>query len=174
MNIKVVIVWAFSCFLFLSIGIFGYLNRDLLVDSPYNPIEDEPPIIETISKKCVASNDYGDISYTFRINPENNNIEKLFINYKGVYENVEVYESASRINDRMNKVAVNGVNSQIYGTSRDISLNLNVNLLDYDTRVINEINSDLLNLGMIVDNITDYNSYINRIDNALSLTFTCD
>lgn len=174
MNIKVVIVWAFACVLFLGIGILGYFNQDVLVDSSFNYEPEETPKIEMISKNCRASNANGDIAYTFRLNPDNNNIERLFIKYEGVVENIDVYESATRINDRMNTTIVNGVNSQIYGTSRDVVLNLNVNLLEYDRAVIEEINNDLLSVGMVVDYITDYNTYINTIDNTIGVTFTCD
>lgn len=174
MNIKVVLVWAFACIVFLGIGILGYFNQDVLVNSSDNNLPTEIPQILTISKNCTASNDNGDITYTFRLNPDSNNIERLFVKYEGVVENVDVYESAIRINDRMNTTVVKGINSQIYGTSRDVVLNLNVNLLEYDRTVINEINNDLLNVGMVVDYITDYNTYINTLDNTIGVTFTCD
>ncbi len=175
MNIKVVIVWGFAVIVFLAIGIFGYFNQDLLrgpsENSNTNPHENE---IEYITKSCVGTNDSGNITYTFSVNPSTNIIERLNIRYQSVVENLDIYADAATINQKVNEKQYRGVTAQIYGTSKDVQLNLNINLLDYDKTNLDTMNQDLLKVGMFVDNIKDYNEYQSSITSRLNREFTCD
>lgn len=173
MNIKVVIIWIFAIIMFLGIGLLGFFNRDLLKQPV---LEDEPVVPKTqyITKNCRGSNDYGEITYTFNLNSETNNIEKLFVKYKGVMENVDLYTTALNINNVVNNKRINGVTAQIYGTSSNVELGLNVNLLGYDSQSLSELRESLLSMGMVVDNINDYNNYIITIDSTTGITFICD
>ena len=175
MNIKVVIIWGFAVIVFLTIGIFGYFNQDILT----KPGDDEAPVttekrIEYDTKKCIATNDYGNIIYTFKINPTTNAIDRLNIKYQGVVESIDAYADASNINTKVNEQKIKGVTSQMYGTSRDVQLNLNVDLLDYDKEAINTINQDLIKSGMIVSPVTNYTEYQSLINSTLNLEFSCD
>lgn len=174
MNIKVVIVWAFAIVLFLGIGIFGYFNQDILIkpddDVPTTPTDR----VEYDTKTCMGATDYGNITYTFRINPATNAIERLSIQYQAVVESIDIYADAANINKTVNDQRINGITSQIYGTSKDVQLNLNVNLLDYDANAITNMNQDLIKSNMVVSSIKDYNEYQNLITSTLNLEFTCD
>lgn len=174
MNIKVVIVWGFAVILFLGIGIFGYFNQDILVNPEENVPTNPENRVEYDTKKCIGTNDYGNITYTFRINPTTNAIERLNIQYQAVVENIDIYADVANLNKIVNEQRINGITSQIYGTSKDVQLNLNVNLLDYDKESVNNINQDLIKSNMVVSSTTDYNEYQSIMASTLNLEFTCD
>lgn len=174
MNIKVVIIWGFAVIVFLAIGIFGYFNQDILekpTEIPSSPEENKP---NYIVKNCIGTNDYGNITYTFRINPTTNNIDILNIKYQGVVESIDIYADTANINKYVNDHRIKGVTSQIYGTSKDVQLNLSINLSEYDSEPLNAINQDLIKTNMVVSKVTDYNEYQNLIASTLNLEFTCD
>lgn len=174
MNIKVVIVWGFAVVAFLGIGIFGYFNQDILTKPEDSVPSTNENRVEYDTKSCIGTNDYGNITYTFRINPGTNGIERLNIRYQAVVENIDIYADASNVNKIISEQRINGVTSQIYGTSKDVQLNLNVNLLNYDKDTISNLNQDLLKSNMIVSPTTDYTEYQNIIASTLNIEFTCD
>jgi hypothetical protein len=174
MNIKVVLIWAFVVIVCFGIGIFGYVNRDLIVSVNDTDSDTKIEQVEYTSKSCYATTSDATVTYTFRINPSSNQIERLFVKYEAKSENLDAYVAAANINQTVNDSEIYGVNTQLYGTSSDVVLNLNVNLLEYDSNAISELNTDLSTVNMLVDHITDYSSYQNAINSSLGLTFNCD
>lgn len=174
MNIKVVIFWAFAVVLFLGIGLFGYFNQDILTKPEDNVPSTPQDRVQYDTKTCVGATDYGNLTYTFRINPTTSAIERLSIQYQAVVESIDIYADAANINKNVNDQRINGVTSQIYGTSKDVQLNLNINLLEYDANAINNMNQDLIKSNMVVSSVFDYNEYQNLLVSSLNLQFTCD
>lgn len=169
MNMKVVVIWGVVVILFAGIGIFGFLNQDLLqdhsgLDKPY------VPVVETEGKSMVCTNarDNGNSSYRFILDETTNNITSVNISYSVSGADIDTYTSATNLSN----ATINGVTIGLSGTSTDFVLIITANVGSMDTVALAEYASDLSKLGIIVESVTDYDTY----KTALSATniFNCD
>lgn len=74
MNVKLVIAWVFAIIVFAIFGVFGYMNRDLLVKDDSNT--DFTPIVnnEVIVHNCNKETNKGTLNYKYIV--RDNKIEK--------------------------------------------------------------------------------------------------
>ncbi len=167
MNIKVIIVWGLAVLIFAGIGLFGYLNQNLLyaTDENFTP-KNDTEILHT----CKSTLEFGESLYRFSVKDEV--IDRLAITYKSTTENIELYESASNIN-RAIMEGINGVTSAMSGGIADFSLTINVNVTDYDKEKIEEMTNDFTKLLMVIDSISSYDVY-NQALAQLNTTYTCE
>lgn len=170
MNIKVVIVWAFVVVIFAGIGIFGYVNQDLLLiqdNDVYVPKTED----NTEAKKCIATLATGQSDYRFTI--KDDQIQKVVIGYNASQENIENYEAATNINRIINEQKVQGVTAILYGGVSDFVLSLTVTVNNYDKATIESLREDFNKLSILIDSINDYSSYQTAISN-LGNAYTCE
>lgn len=168
MNIKLVLVWIIGIILFLSIGIFGYVNRDLLVkttDDSYTPIQ------TTINKRtCTKINDTFTSTYTFYFN-DAEEIDRVNIKYVQSTINEVAYSSATTISN----MTIKGITSSLSGMASNFTFTMNVDLNNYDKTTLNSLNNDLINLSIVINNIKDYNSYKSALNNLdVNLAYNCN
>lgn len=170
MNIKVVIVWAFAIVIIGGIGLFGALNQDLLVeqgDDVYVPTD----VNNTKSHACSNVLTNGTSSYRFNINEETDLIDKVIITYSATTASLDDYTAASNI---LNK-EINGVSAVLRGEVSNFVLIVTVNVNELDKAAAETINSDFLRLSMVVDQLTDYETYKAAINNATTgNAYSCD
>lgn len=156
MNIKVVIVWAFVVVLFAGLGIFGYVNQDLLLldnTEEYTPIQNENYVI----KRCNTSLVNGNNSYIFSI--KDDKIEKVSMNYTTIIEDNDAFASATNINLLATQEKVAGINTIFTGNASNFMLNVEVKLDEYDSTRISTYAEDFAKLSMVISQITDYEAY---------------
>ena len=170
MNIKVVVVWAVAIVFFAGIGIFGFFNQDILL------LEEEPtyiPIIDNDSEKhsCTATLESGQSTYLFEI--KDNVIEKVSITYKANAENMELYESASNINQVISSEKLNGMSTVMYGGIGDFSLMVNVDPNEYDKARVEAMSTDYEKLSIIIASISSYDLYRQAIS-QIGNNYTCE
>lgn len=169
MNMKVVVIWGFVVILFAGMGIFGFLNQDVLqnpasLDEPYVPIVDT----EGTSMVCTNVRDNGNSSYRFNLDDATNAINTVNISYSISGADIDTYTSATNLNNS----DINGVNITLSGTSTDFVLIITATVGSMDTVTLANYADDLSRLGIIVEGLTDYDTY----KQALSSTgiYTCD
>lgn len=160
MNRNLVIVWILVILAFVGIGIFGYLNQDLLINvdtDTYVPKAGD----KEITKVCKNKTDESLITYTFTL--ENDKVTKLTITYQAENGNLNGYTSASNINN----ASVEGMSQILSGGVVDYGLNVIVNFDKLDNATLEQYTQDLLVLKMIIDpsieNFEGYKAAINSI-----------
>lgn len=163
MNVKLVIAWVFAIIVFAIFGVFGYMNRDLLVKDDSNT--DFTPIVnnEVIVHNCKKETNKGTLNYKYIV--RDNKIEKTTVTFTAREVNLSDYISANNINNLVSE----GVTTSLKNGSADfiISVTIDHNINSYD---FTSIQSDLNNLEMSLSKIDDYeNAKIN-----LGTSFTCE
>lgn len=166
---KVVVVWGLVVILFAGIGIFGLLNQDLLHDSaslntPYVPSVDN----EGKSMVCSSVRDDGSISYRFTLEESTNSISNVNISYSASNADLDTYTAATNLNN----TSINGVKIALSGTSTNFALIINVIVGNMDTASLVSSSEDLSKLGIIIESITDYETYKTAL--LATGTYTCD
>lgn len=156
MNMKVVVVWGFAILLLAVVGIFGFLNQDLLksptdFDKPYVPALDT----EGKSMVCSIMRDNGNSSYRFILDGKTNNIASVYISYSISNADIDTYTSANNLNN----ATISGLTTNISGSSTDFAIDITANVGQLDTVALEESATDLSKLGIIIENITDYDIY---------------
>lgn len=157
MNTKVVVVWAFIIAIFALLGIYGYVNRDLLKNVEQ---EDFQPIVDAENKhECVATLDRGKITYTFA-NNDSNQITNLYIEYKNTL-NVENSDTISDYTNAANlsNMSVKGIDALIDGGISNFSLKLFINQDEYDADALSSQQLALDQLKIHITKEKDYESY---------------
>ncbi|MDE6292775.1 MAG: hypothetical protein K2L98_03755 [Bacilli bacterium] len=169
MNMKVVVVWGFAVIVFAGLGIFGLLNRDILqsppdLNAPYVPIGD------TEGKSMVCSNirDNGNSSYRFTLDETTNQILSVNISYSASNVDLDTYSAATNLNNSV----INGVQFALSGSSTDFVLIITANIGSMDTAALEGVADDLSKLGIIIEGITDYETYKTAL--ASVGAYTCD
>lgn len=169
MNMKVVVVWGFVVIVFAGLGIFGMLNQDILqsppdLNTPYVPSGDD----QGKSMVCTNIRENGNSSYRFTLDETTNNITSVNISYSANNADIDTYTAATNLNNSV----INGVSIALSGTSTDFALIITVNVGSMDTVALESVSSDLSKLGIIIDGITDYETYKTAL--ASSGAYTCD
>lgn len=169
MNMKVVVIWGFVVLVFAGLGIFGMLNQDIL-QTPPDINTPSIPNGETQGKSMVCSNirENGNSSYRFTLDETTNNILSVNISYSANNADVDTYTAATNLNNSI----VNGLTFALSGTSTDFVLIITANVGSMDTVGLESISADLSKLGIIIDGITDYETYKTAL--ASSGAYTCD
>ncbi len=170
MNIKVVFFWGLAVLFFAVVGIFGYMNQDLLLvvdDTPY-----EPEVKEiTKNYTCKSVTGMNESTYSFLV--VNDKLEKVTMTYKTLIEDVDGYASASSINNTINFGQINGMVSTLTGTGADFQLTVSFDPSNYDKNPVEEMSSDYTKLLMVVDSIDNYDTYVQAISNQ-EIEYTCE
>lgn len=169
MNMKLVIVWLFAIVLIGGIGLFGWMNQDLLIEEDNTPYT--PSVGDNVNTRiCTNQLTNGSSSYSFAIDEATASVTSVVITYNQTLESLEDYEAANRIA----QANVNGATAVLSGGVSDFVLIVTVTVSGFDTAAIETINSDLLRLGIVVDSITDYETYKTAINNVAPSPYTCD
>ena len=165
MNMKVVLVWGFAILLFASIGIFGLVNQDLLIEEDQNDFYVPNDSNDIKSKTCNATTESGLSAYRFQVD-ENDDISKVIMTYTAKVENIDVYSSASNINN----TNIFGIETILNGGAADFDLK------NYDKVALETILQDLNKVSMLIDgDLTNYNTYKEMINQSQAgTTYVCD
>ncbi len=169
MNMKVVVIWGFVVIVFAGLGIFGLLNQDIL-ETPENLNTPYVPSVETEGKSMVCSNirENGNSSYRFTLDETTNNITSINISYSASGADIDTYTAATNLNN----TSINGVNFALSGSSTDFVLVATVNVGSMDTASLEGSQADLSKLGIIIEGVTDYETYKTALSS--SGAYTCD
>ena len=162
MNIKVIIVWLFAIVVVAGIGVFGWANQDLLVEQGtdiYTPSTQGGNNIYCAKDLGIASS-----SYTFELNEETNEIQKVIMTYNSKSSNLNAHEAAVAIRDAQ----INGVQTSLSGTVSSFMFMVTVDLATYDKATVEFMDQQFQTLGMVIDSITDYQTYITAINDSTS------
>lgn len=169
MNTRLIIVWIFAVVLLLGIGLFGYVNRDLIAMDEvenYKPEETKQVNIKT----CNLILDKGQATYMFQI--DNDVIVKYSASYKTSVEDLDKYQITSNINNALS-TDVNGITPVFSGGISDFSILINVDSMTYDKDKVGLSSEGLKKLNLIISDINNFEIFKSQID-AISLPFTCD
>lgn len=170
MNIKVIIVWAFAIVIVGGIGLFGLVNQDLLVeqgDDIYTPVQD----VTGKNYYCSKAYENGDSTYTFEVDPNTNQITTITMTYNGKNSNIDAYTSAEVIDS----YDINGVQTTLSGTVSSFLFVVTVDLANYDKATVDALSMDFQKVAMIIDSLTDYESYVSAInDSTTGEHYTCN
>ena len=171
MNMKVVLVWGFAILLFASIGIFGLVNQDLLIEEYQNDFYVPNDSNDIKSKTCNATTESGLSAYRFQVD-ENGDISKVIMTYTAKVENIDVYSSASNINN----TNIFGIETILNGGSANFVLIVTVDLKNYDKVALETILQDLNKVSMLIDgDLTNYDTYKEMINQSQAgTTYVCD
>ena len=171
MNMKVVLVWGFAILLFASIGIFGLVNQDLLIEEDQNDFYVPNDSNDIKSKTCNATTESGLSAYRFQVD-ENGDISKVIMTYTAKVENIDVYSSASNINN----TNIFGIETILNGGAADFVLIVTVDLKNYDKVALETILQDLNKVSMLIDgDLTNYDTYKEMINQSQAgTTYVCD
>lgn len=167
MNKKVVVFWVFLIVLFSIIGLYGLLNKNLLVDEAINK-EYVPKKISENMKSCTKTFNDEKIKYDF-VFDSNGNVLKIMMTYTGKSENISNFEVASTINN----LKLNGIKSTLSGGSVDFVLLVTATVNDIDYNVFDNYKSNFEKLGMFIDRKVTYKDYINYIK-GIDTAFVCE
>lgn len=171
MNIKVVITWALAIVVFAGLGIFGFVNQDLLLednsDHVYVPSGNEGENAKICSKPIAG----GTSSYRFNIDEATGKITKVIMTYTATADDMDAYIAASNINTS----EINGVNVAMSGGVSDFVLMVTVDLAIYDVVTVEALRNDFSKLSMAIDKIDDYEMYKSAINSmAGEIPYNCD
>ncbi|MCX4365652.1 MAG: hypothetical protein OSJ70_07760 [Bacilli bacterium] len=169
MNMKVVVIWGFVVLVFAGLGIFGMLNQDILetppdINAPYVPNDN----VQGKSMVCSSTRDNGSSSYRFTLDETTNNIKSVNISYSASNADIDTYTAATNLNNSI----VNGVTFTLSGTSTDFALIITANVGSMDTVALESVSADLSKLGIIIEGVTDYETYKTALASAGA--YTCD
>ncbi|MCX4249733.1 MAG: hypothetical protein OSJ65_08270 [Bacilli bacterium] len=156
MNTKVVIIWIFAIVILAGMGVFGYLNQDLLLleNNEYVPIVAP----EATAKTCTLKTENSDSIYRFTI--KNEEITAVWISYASKIADIEGYEIANKLATEVTTGQIKGLASPgLQGGSSDFSLNVQFNPKDYDKARVEELTPEFTKLSMIIDTISSYDIY---------------
>lgn len=168
MNIKVIIVWVFAIVILAGIGVFGYVNQDLLVeqdDGIYTPGD-----IGAQNYYCTKAFENADSSYTFEVNQETNQISRVIMTYNSKVADLDAYTAAETIRD----AGINGIITNLSGTVSSFMFMVTVDLATYDKATVEFYTNEFQRLSMIIDSVTDYNTYVTALNGSQAGTlYTC-
>lgn len=164
MNIKLIIFWVFSIIVFTIIGVFGYVNQDLLhirdvLDEESKPVVDENIVVHN----CKSVLEKGDIAYKYII--KDNKIDKTSVTFEATNVKVDDYMLATNINNFSSE----GITTSLSNGALDFKLvvTMDHSISSYDFTSIQE---DLNGLGINLNKIDNYNDVVI----SLGDTFTCE
>ena len=173
MNMKVVIVWAFAIVIIGGIGLFGWMNQDLLIEEgpniPYNPaIGGEG----TSSKTCYKNLENGSsYTYGFNIDDATASISNFTATFNERSASLEKYEAASKLQNTQ----ITGFTASIIGGVSSFQVQVTVNINTLDTVGLAAVSNELNLLEIVVEKNTDYNSYKTAIERgATTPTYICN
>ena len=157
MNAKVVVVWIFAIVVCTGIGIFGFFNRDLLV---------EPS--ETNIKPLICRNQNGSL-YQFAVDTSINQIKNVTIQYTNKEADIDTFTAASNLNN----LSIEGMTTSLSGTSTDITLNIMLDLSLFNAASVASSEADTAKLNLALESILVPEEYQNRLNQTGTL-YTCD
>ncbi len=167
MNAKVVVVWIFAIVVCTGIGIFGFFNRDLLVEptvkEEYRPIESETNI-----KPLICRNQNGSL-YQFAVDTSINQIKNVTIQYTNKEADIDTFTAASNLNN----LSIEGMTTSLSGTSTDITLNIMLDLSLFNAASVASSEADTAKLNLALESILVPEEYQNRLNQTGTL-YTCD
>lgn len=166
MNIKLIIFWVFSIIVFLIIGIFGYMNQDLLkirdvLDEESQPIVDEDIEVHNCKGLLVK----GKVNYKYII--KEGKIDKTSVTFEAIRENVKVddYMLATNINNFANEGITTSLNNGALDFKLVVTMDHSISSYDFTS-----IQNDLNGLGISLNKFDNYNDAVLFLGD----TFTCE
>ena len=162
-NLRVVIFWSIFIFIFAGLGIFGAMNQDLLQEKQPDVII---PVITQDTKTCKGSLERGSVEYMFTT--DNDKLNKLRITYTATNGSIDDYAAAANLSN----IQFPGVEATIQNEVSNFTLIMYVdfNKLDFNNLVAEQAQLDALSL--VVQNVTDYNSYAALITSFIIVATT--
>ena len=162
MNIKVIIVWLFAIVIVGGIGVFGYVNQDLLVDQGKEVYTPSTGNKDAVNYFCSKTTDAYDSTYTFELNKETNQITNVLITYNSKVTNLEAHTAATNITG----YDINGVRPTLNGTVGSFMFMVNVNTTNFDQTMLDTLSPEFQKLGMLISNEPDFNTYVSALNNS--------
>lgn len=165
MNSKVVVVWVFVIIVCFGMGLFGYFNRDLMVEPTVQ--EEYIPIVSEVRAMTCRSD--GKPIYQFSIDNETNQIKQVFIRYENSSADIDTYAAASNINNS----TIDGVTSVLSGSSTDVTLSITVDLSTFNSISLSSISTDIAKLNLVIEPVFIIEEYQNLL-NQTGTVYTCE
>ena len=163
MNKKLVVVWIFVIVIFVGLGLFGYLNQDLLVDDSINNAYVPVSNTNTTNYTCTGTIERGSLSYKF--SAIDDNIKSINIVYTATSGTVDDYTSAVNLSN----ASIKGMTVVLSGEINNFSLVIMVNMSSLDTTSLATYQDDLDKLSIVVKQLPSYTKYIESLS-----TYTCN
>ena len=163
LNIKLIAFWATVIFIFAALGIFGYLNQDLI------PKKEDAyvPKIEGNNRICSYENKLANVEYTFSLN-EDNSVKSVAIKYSSKSGDALEYAKLNEISG----LSVSGINSTFEGDVSNFTLMLFIKPDGLDYSTLNNYISKYNDMKIIIINSANYNTYIDAF-NENNILVTC-
>ena len=146
-NLRVVIFWSIFIFIFAGLGIFGYLNQDLLKEKTPEIV----PVVDNVIPKCDVTMERGTASYQFLVNATGN-ISTIKIIYDLNYGTQEEYDAYDYLVANMN---VPGIKIDVNNAIATFIIDNNT----LDTEALAQYANQTSLIELIIQKGTDYNSY---------------
>ena len=156
-NMKVVIFWVLIIFVFVGLGLFGYLNQDLVQNK-----EDEPFVPQVNTEKlvsCKTTVERGDIQYDFSLN-QDDSIKDVRIVYIAKDGTIDDYASATSLS----KINVLGVNPSLQYEYNNFMLTLLLTINKFDANNIVSYKQYLDDLKIVIINEQNLDNYKNNLN----------
>ncbi len=163
MNKKLVVVWIFVIVIFVGLGLFGYLNQDLLVDYSINNAYVPVSNTNTTNYTCTGTIERGSLSYKF--SAIDDNIKSINIVYTATSGTVDDYTSAVNLSN----ASIKGMTVVLSGEINNFSLVIMVNMSSLDTTSLATYQDDLDKLSIVVKQLPSYTKYIESLS-----SYTCN
>ncbi|HOB25712.1 MAG TPA: hypothetical protein PLB45_01425 [Bacilli bacterium] len=163
MNKKLVVVWIFVIVIFVGLGLFGYLNQDLLVDDSINNAYVPVSNTNTTNYTCTGTIERGSLSYKF--SAIDDNIKSINIVYTATSGTVDDYTSAVNLSN----ASIKGMTVVLSGEINNFSLVIMVNMSSLDTTSLATYQDDLDKLSIVVKQLPSYTKYIESLS-----SYTCN
>jgi len=162
-NKKLVVVWIFVIVIFVGLGLFGYLNQDLLVDYSINNAYVPVSNTNTTNYTCTGTIERGSLSYKF--SAIDDNIKSINIVYTATSGTVDDYTSAVNLSN----ASIKGMTVVLSGEINNFSLVIMVNMSSLDTTSLATYQDDLDKLSIVVKQLPSYTKYIESLS-----SYTCN
>jgi len=162
-NKKLVVVWIFVIVIFVGLGLFGYLNQDLLVDDSINNAYVPVSNTNTTNYTCTGTIERGSLSYKF--SAIDDNIKSINIVYTATSGTVDDYTSAVNLSN----ASIKGMTVVLSGEINNFSLVIMVNMSSLDTTSLATYQDDLDKLSIVVKQLPSYTKYIESLS-----SYTCN
>ena len=163
MNKKLVVVWIFVIVIVVGLGLFGYLNQDLLVDDSINNAYVPVSNTNTTNYTCTGTIERGSLSYKF--SAIDDNIKSINIVYTATSGTVDDYTSAVNLSN----ASIKGMTVVLSGEINNFSLVIMVNMSSLDTTSLATYQDDLDKLSIVVKQLPSYTKYIESLS-----SYTCN
>lgn len=166
-SFKVIVVWLLFIFTFACLGIFGFLNQDLLKNK-----ENEEVFVPNVNSEnaiaCSTELERGTLKYDFVLNTDNTikNVRIAYTAKNGIQEDYDVAKS-------LQELKVLGIESTIQGGYNDFLFIMYINMTNTDISTLLNYKETYEKLGIVIENTNNYTEY-NNILHTIHSSIKCE